>query len=936
MPNLTDFFFAKSSPEPVQEPPAEVRAPAPDEVFTSYNRHRRRRLDTQIGDKAREALQLLPMLLHGNQAGLPGFVDNPLCPLGIADYSPTHGELCLARKLFPAVEPRRSGVLRPVVELVAVMGSVGTIGFSGESDLDVWVCYAPRHVRGHAVRLYEAKVRAIEQWMTEHSGAEVHLFLQDAERVRENDFGEADLEGCGSALGALLKEEFYRTGILLAGKLPTWCLVPSVGEPANEADSPVDDGGLGAALASSRFLDLGPVARVPLGELFGAAIWQIVKSWKSPFKSALKMGLLEKAVRAGSQGQPLCDVLKERVLRGETPDPYRVLFDEVLAHYRDQGDAEIEDLLARCFYLKTGIRLDPDLVMGRETPPGDDGVLTAYVRDWGWGSRRLRHLNSFASWKFEWVQGLTKEIDRFFLRTYQRIRTTLDESGETQRITPRDLTILGRKLQAAYRRVPHKVETLHLVTAGVKEASLTLYQEVLPTGEVPWALYRGVVNALNAEEKQADRLRGSGDPLELLVWAAQNRLVTRWTRLGAKGLEKVIASADLESVGQSLVEFVEEVAAEKNSLEALLEKPVPLQLLVVPNFGREEEEVVDLGALWATSWGETFYRRWEGADAFRTFCEELLLPFIQEAADPARVRVAVPSRKAGGGRGAQWRLQRELPALGGYLAGRGAEGVRRRHVGPAAGGFFVLDRGPKETVYRGFRDREALLRYLSGVGPYRRVETRVESRSGDLALLKAVTEAGTAGLVDVFRLSEADRETLFVLDEVGNLIHFTQRREEAPYALAKLLSFLEQTLPAVASQAGSTLGGASLDDAVRVHTLVHEGTCRVLTSTVEQLTRARSLGLHPVGLTIERLPGRGAAGYVIHWGDQEIRSGDTPNPLEEARRRILQSRASGLDYDVFVTRLFLDERFVGEHCGDLVTTGHYLFYKKAIEQRLST
>ena len=57
--------------------------------------------------------------------------------------------------------------------------------------------------------------------------------------------------------------------------------------------------------------------------------------------------------------------------------------------------------------------------------------------------------------------------------------------------------------------------------------------------------------------------------------------------------------------------------------------------------------------------------------------------------------------------------------------------------------------------------------------------------------------------------------------------------------------------------------------------------------------------------------------------------------LEEVRRRIRETRSSGLDYGVFVTRLFLDERFVSEHCGPFVTTGHYLFYKKAIEQRLS-
>jgi hypothetical protein len=217
------------------------------------------------------------------------------------------------------------------------------------------------------------------------------------------------------------------------------------------------------------------------------------------------------------------------------------------------------------------------------------------------------------------------------------------------------------------------------------------------------------------------------------------------------------------------------------------------------------------------------------------------------------------------------------------------------------------------------------------------VETRVESCAGELAVLKAMAEAAQDGIVDVFVLKEDERETLFVVDEMGNLIHFVCAAEEPPYALAKLLLFLQETLPDLASQPASPLVGGTLDAAVRIHTLVYDGTCRVFTSTFEQIHRARSLGLNPRGLVIEKMPGRGAAagGYVIHWGGQTIRSGDVANPLEELRRRIREARVSGLGYGVFVTRLFLDERFVAEHCGPFVATGHYLFYKKAIEQRLS-
>lgn len=938
MANLSEIYAPlRTSPPEANAGPAPPSPEAVEACFAAYNRHRRSRLDAQSGPRGAEALQMVPYLLHLNQPGLPGYVEDVGCPVGVADYAPSHADHQLARRLFPGAAPRRVGILRPVVELVAVMGSVGTIGFSGESDLDVWVCHAPQSGRNGAFRLFHQKVRAVEAWMNAHSGLEVHLFVQDAERIRRNDFGETDLEGCGSALGAILKEEFYRTGILLAGKVPFWWLVATGAGPEEYRRRIADLRG-DPAFSDNGYVDLGWVEQVPLGELFGAAIWQIVKSWKSPFKSALKMGLLEKAVRLGKDIHPLCEILKDRVLAGDAPDPYRLLFDQVLAFYRSQGDAEAEDLLARCFYLKSGTRLDPDRLDRQSPPGGDEGVLLEYVQQWGWGARRVRHLNSLAQWKFEWVQALAKEIDRFFLRTYQRIRSALDESGDTQRITPRDLTILGRRLQTVYRRAPHKVETLHLVTAGMEESSLTLYQETLPSGDAPWMLFRGVVNAFNLEEKGGDLLRTSLDPLEPLVWAAQNRILTARTRLGAKGVEREISAADLEGLVQMLSVFVAENERESAAVRCLLEPPKSTRLVVVPNLGRDDDEVREIGALRTTSWGETFYRRWEGADAFRDFAQELLLPFVAECSDPTRVQVFAPTRKMGSIRGVHGRLHRELPTLAAFLGEGGQDDAcRRRYLGRTADGYFVLESSGTASGYKTFRDREALLRYLSGVGPYRRVLTRVEPQSGDLAIIRALSETSVEGLIDIFVLREPGVETLLVVDEVGNLIHFRHAEEGQPYALAKLLLFLEAMLPELAAQPESPLLGSSPGEAVRIHNLIYEGTCRVLTSTVELMNRALGLKLRPRGLTIERTAGAGAhpAGYVITWGNQTIRSGEVPNPLEEVRKRIRETRKSGLDYDAFVTRLFLDERFMAEHCGPFITTGHYLFYKKLIEQRLS-
>ncbi|MHB8767011.1 MAG: class I adenylate cyclase, partial [Deferrisomatales bacterium] len=626
--DLKRLLFGREPAAPAPAAPSELAAAAlrAHAAFAAYNRRRRAELARQVGEPAEQALRLLPLLLHVNQPGLPGYVDvRGGCPLGVAGYSPTHADLQLARHLFPGAEPRRTGILQPVVDLVAAMGSAGTVGFSGRSDLDVWVCYGENLGAGTRLAMYRRKVRELEAWLNAHAGVEIHLFLQPTARIRADEFGQTDVEGCGSALGALLKEEFYRTALVLAGLEPSWWVVPPGVDPQAHA-AHLEALSRDPGFPSADFVDLGGVARVPLGELFGAAIWQIVKSGAAPFKAALKMGLLEKTVRSGEAELPLCEGLKARVLAGETPDPYCLLFDDVLAHYRGCGDTATEDLLARCFYLKSGVRLDPDRPARPSPSPGADAaaVLGAYVRAWGWGPREVRHLNGFEQWPFEWVQDLAKEVDRYFLRTYQRIRAVLEQSGEAQRITDRDMTILGRKLQARYRRVPHKVETLQLADWCTEEPTLSLYQETLPDGDAPWGLYRGRVTPLNAHELDGEALRSSPDPVELLVWAAQNRILGAGTRLSARGEERDLSSADLEAVARLLTAFSRADAAAP--LSELLLSPRTSRLVVIPNLGIEGDALRELGAAYDTTWGETFYRRWLGPDAFRAFADELLLP----------------------------------------------------------------------------------------------------------------------------------------------------------------------------------------------------------------------------------------------------------------------------------------------------------------------
>lgn len=943
MASIKDLFLKIAEKPQEEAPPREEpdlvlqEALKAEKRFGHFNRARHAKLKKQVGERAVQALAALPFMLHTNCEGLPGYTEGLSCPNGIVGYEASSSDMELIHRLFPKASPRRTPVLKMAIDMIAVMGSAGSIGFTDASDLDIWICFRLSEHNGLALTILRQKVAEIEEWMNKYSGVEIHLFVQPTENIRENNFGTIDIEGCGSALGTLLKEEFYRTAIVLAGKPPLWWVMPSglSSEEYGERVSLLKETG---GFDSHAYVDLGPVDRVVLGELFGAAIWQIAKGQKSPFKSALKMGYLEKTVCERDTAVPLCEILKSQVLSGGMPDPYGLLFDEVLQYYLDKNDLAAQELLAECFYLKTGAAIDPDTL---EAEPKDEveETLKRYIEKWGWGRRKIKRLNDFASWRFEWLKELSNDVDRFFLRSYKRIYDTLAEGGMVRSITDRDLTVIGRTLQVAYRQSPNKMTRIHLMAGGMREPVLSLIEAGLPTGAVEWRLYRGVVNPLTEEENAPNLISSFTDVVELMVWASYNGILGQKTRLLCRPLDRRFSSADLESIAQNLFTFIEDGDKQATEIEDLLKEPLPERMFVVVNIGREESEIVEVSALYQTSWGETFYRRHSGPLAFREFAEQILFNFWSTAPDPSRVNIYAPRRKVSALTSPGARLQKSMNKMMALFGGEPPpERQIRRQILSTAEGFAVIERDSKGFTMKSFPTYEHLKRYLSGVGPWDLLLTGVEDDAERLGELGLIYQTAEKGKVDVFVIERGKRPEICIVDEIGNFYQTVCDDVNPIYTLAKVLVFLRYTFEEVRGQDGNPLGLIAESDCLRIFKMSTEQNLRVYPATHDFMNKVEALGLKPVGLTIEKLPAQGglSGGYKITWGDEVIRSGQVSHPLEELKKRIAQSRSSEKDYGVYVTRLFLDEQFQKKSCGTFSASGHYLFYKSLIEQRLNS
>jgi len=256
--------------------------------FLALNRERLERTRSALRERQREFLDLLPLLFHANHPMLPGFISKQT-PVGVSDYSPSKRVLDVAKRHVRSFDYKRRALPSYDIQAMFVMGSIGTVAYSDKSDLDIWLCHKPG-ITGTPLNELRQKAREIEKAATQLD-LEIHFFIMSAEAFKQGRHDDLSSESSGTAQHYLLLEEFYRTGLLLAGRYPLWWLVP----PHQESDYE----GYVHELKHKRFIredeciDFGGIPDIPSEEFFGAALWQLSKGIDSPYKSVLKLLLME-------------------------------------------------------------------------------------------------------------------------------------------------------------------------------------------------------------------------------------------------------------------------------------------------------------------------------------------------------------------------------------------------------------------------------------------------------------------------------------------------------------------------------------------------------------------------------------------------------------------------------------------------------------------
>lgn len=779
--------------------------------FLTLNEGRMARAMEGLSPRQQMVLKLLPLFFHVNHPLLPGYVSGST-PAGVANFEPDAATLAEAQRLTRSFsyKARRGNSPQPIHGLF-LMGSLGTLAQADQSDMDLWICHAPDLSADELAELGK-KSQLLEAWAASQ-GAEAHCFLIEPQRfVRGERDSQLSSEDCGTTQHYLLLDEFYRTAIWLAGRTPIWWLVPVYEEAGYELYT--------HTLLSKRFiradetLDLGHLAHIPPGEFIGAGLWQLFKGIESPYKSVLKLLLIEVYASEHPQVECLSLRFKQAVfanrLELDELDPYIMVYRRIEHYLSARGETERLELVRRALYLKVNRKLTG--ANAQRNSRWQNQLLQRLAEEWRWDHRQLALLDSRSQWKVRQVSAERRALVNELNFSYRFLSQFARTERSVSLINKRDLNVLGRRLYAAFERKADKVEFINPgIAPDLAEDTLTLVHSTnkKAPGQTHWGLYNGSLG--NLEWEHFAPLKRSSQLLELLTWCHRNGVIDSSTRLALHPGSSDLSEFELFNLLGSLQQTIALPLASVDE-EPLLRASEPVEVLILVNVGIDplkhhrdlnilmttertdslsyagvrENLVLTLDQVTLNSWNEVLVNRHEGPHALLDCLRDYLNHLPQGPRQPhLRVQCFCHNRAPF--------IARRVEEIFDTAQHLLLSDLNQRYLIQVQQHYHVLELVPGQVRHVALGTLPALLDYLgqeqSAYSPLHLDPMALEEL--DLALILPM---GQPGCIQVFyRVGDSGAE-LYVLDEFNALWHQRQPYHDDSSLLVPLQRFVQSIL----------------------------------------------------------------------------------------------------------------------------------------------
>ncbi|MCG8426942.1 MAG: class I adenylate cyclase [Chromatiales bacterium] len=779
--------------------------------FQSIHRERLRRIAEELQKHQRIFIELLPLLFHINHPMLPGFAGTDT-PAGIPDYNPTQALIQKARKLSRSFAYQKRARRRYNILGLYLMGSIGSIAHTSGSDLDIWVCHDPK-LSSRKRNMLREKAEKLEQWAAE-LGLEAHIFLIDADAFKEGKRDTLSHESSGSTQPWLLLEEFYRTGVLLNGRYPLWWLVPPEEESNYRQYADM--------LLKKRFvdpldvLDFGGLEDLPPEEFFGSAHWQLYKGIESPYKSILKLLLIEAYAQDYPSINWLCQEAKQAIYSGEADidslDPYILMYRRVENYLLKTKAQSRLDLARRCFYFKTEQHLSHKTTHIRSRWKRE--LLGELVDEWGWLDGQLIILDERENWKIERVLEERNRLVKELTHSYRLLTDFARAFNDQDKINPKELGLLGRKLYTALEKRPGKIDSINPgISKNLFEEVVSLHYQPGENSDV-WLLYLGNINPEQA--LVTSPIKSTASLLEILTWCHLNQIINHRSRLHLYPEEGQITQNEVRQILKTLEQIRPAQALCEIPMQQLEAPPYAIDFSLFINIGHDPMEhlakqgkqltterndvlsfggvhtslVAQIDQLSCTSWGETFILHHEGSRGLLdSLCQYLRLTLLakpDQTPPPVSTHCYASIRSRG-------IIQRIEALFADVTRAFLTQGLNCRYILQADDLYHVIHCRNNTFSFFQVDNREELLEILAEANTEFR-PVSIDPRALTDTPLSTVYQLNREDQIQVFYHFNKRGVDLYILDENGSLFQQQMPTVDEHYLLVQQQRFLNGLL----------------------------------------------------------------------------------------------------------------------------------------------
>ncbi|VTU09279.1 adenylate cyclase [Actinobacillus indolicus] len=589
---------------------------------------------------------VLPALLHYNIPDLPTYVEN--APKGIFNFTLSSTQKAHLSTYFPLVEENKSIAF----DGLYVMGSIGSITQTRLSDLDLWLCHSQVFTKEEH-QLLQKKLALVQKW-AKQQGVDVNLYLMNPNTFKEKQYNsDVSEEHNGSAQHFFLLDEFYRSAVRLAGKRILWLHIDN-GDQGYE--SFVQQAVTSGQLNANEWIDFGDFSSLAINEYFGASLWQLYKGIESPYKSAIKILLLESYAETYPETPLISKKFKQLLLSDQAVryhfDPYLAMLEQVTTYLENRKEFVRLDRLRSCFYIKA--------YYGQHDPWRKD-ALRELISTWNWSEKEVQCLNNSEHWKVKQAIIHQQMIVEQLLQSYRHLIQFARKFHIDPSILPQDTDILMRKLYSAFEVVPGKVPLINQnIGRNLSEDEVTFIEvsKGVSTKSGWYLINHAPLSSYDSTKRHVQYQRTL---IKAIAWAYFNRVITASTQIhlvsqsiSLDKLRRFITDLRL-SFPAKPPELKEEDLYHPNEIRNLIvainlvddpTKALPLlsksdvAQLDLFNLGSSEKGMIgSMSIIYRNMWNEIMTQHFDGNDALLKALKFISNKIYRNSAPPQSVNV---------------------------------------------------------------------------------------------------------------------------------------------------------------------------------------------------------------------------------------------------------------------------------------------------------